>query len=103
MLVVEPNKVMGMPGYTAPEQQNGTATPATDVYALGPLLVYLLTGEDPSLFYGHREQGFRLYAEYVPNLPLEVVPIIRTLTHPDPEDRYSNTREVAHALASLAA
>lgn len=103
MLAVEPDKIMGMPGYMAPEQQTGTATPATDVYALGPLLIYLLTGEDPSLFYGHREQGFRLYAEYVPNLPPEVVPIIRTLTHPDPEDRYSNTREVAHALASLAA
>lgn len=103
VLAVEPNKIMGMLGYMAPEQQTGTATPATDIYALGPLLIYLLTGEDPSLFYGHREQGFRLYVEYVPNLPPEVVPIIRTLTHPDPEERYRSTREVAYALASLAA
>lgn len=103
MLAVEPSKVMGMPGYMAPEQQTGAATPTTDLYALGPLLIYLLTGENPSLFYGHREQGFRLYAEYVSNLPPEIVPIIRTLTHPDPEDRYRSAREVAQALAPLAA
>lgn len=103
MLAVEPGKIMGMPGYMAPEQQTGVTTPTTDLYALGPLLIYLLTGEDPSLFYGHREQGFRLYTEYVPNLPPEVVPIIRTLTHPDPEDRYSSARDVAQALASVAA
>jgi serine/threonine-protein kinase len=86
-------------GYTAPEQQQGNPIPASDLYALGPTLVYLLTGKEPIEFYAQREQGFRLYPEYVPNLPSELVAIIRKLTNPHPADRYRTAREVAEALS----
>jgi len=41
--------VMGTPGYLAPEQINGQQSigPATDVYALGALLYYMVTGKKP--------------------------------------------------------
>ncbi|MFT7129864.1 MAG: ABC-type branched-subunit amino acid transport system substrate-binding protein, partial [Gammaproteobacteria bacterium] len=41
--------VMGTPGYLAPEQINGQQQigPATDVYALGAMLHYMITGKKP--------------------------------------------------------
>lgn len=36
-------RTLGTPGYAAPEQQEGTATPASDVYAAGRILYALLT------------------------------------------------------------
>ncbi len=39
---------IGTPGYAPPEQYQGIATPASDIYALGATLHYLLTGRDPT-------------------------------------------------------
>ena len=87
--------------YTAPEQQQGQKTVAVDLFALGPILVYLLTGESPSAFYAQREQGFRFYPEYVPGLATEFVTIVRRLTSPQPEERYASAKEVAAALLDI--
>ncbi|MBY0549259.1 MAG: serine/threonine protein kinase [Candidatus Obscuribacterales bacterium] len=40
--------VVGKPQYMPPEQFRGKATPASDLYALGCTLHFLLTGEDPA-------------------------------------------------------
>jgi WD40 repeat protein len=40
-------EVMGSPGYIAPEQLRGESSPATDVYGLGGVLYFLLTGRAP--------------------------------------------------------
>lgn len=91
------------PGYSAPEQQQGLSTsPATDLYALGTTLVYLLTGKPPNTFYAQREQGFRFYPEYAPGLTPDLVTITRKLTNPNPADRYSTAQEVAEALQQVA-
>jgi eukaryotic-like serine/threonine-protein kinase len=101
ILAREAGTQIGSAGYTAPEQQEGQATPASDLYAIGATLVYLLTGQEPSSFYAHREQGFRLYAEYVPGLTSEMISVIRTLTNPKPEERYGSADELANVLRSL--
>lgn len=42
--------IVGTYGYMAPEQFRGTAEPASDLYALGATLLYLMTGQPPSAF-----------------------------------------------------
>lgn len=96
-----PNQSSGTASYMAPEQAHGQKTVAADLFAIGPILVYLLTGQAPGAFYAQREQGFRFYPEYVPGLATELVPIVRRLTSPQPEDRYATAKEVADALLSL--
>jgi serine/threonine-protein kinase len=89
-------------GYMAPEQKQGQVSPATDLYAIAPTLVYLLTGKEPANFYAQREQGYRFYPEYIPGLPSTLVPILRKLTNPQPEERFSSAQELAEALRNVA-
>ena len=88
-------------GYSAPEQNDGKTSPASDLYSLGTTLAFLLSGQDPSEFYRYREQGYRFYAEYVPGLTPEIVQVIRKLTHPEVHDRYTSAQEVAEALRQI--
>jgi hypothetical protein len=87
-------------GYAAPERYE-LATPVSDLYAIGTTLAFLISGQEPNLFYRQREQGYRFYAEYVPGLSPELVSVIRKITHPHPSDRYQSAYEVATALKSL--
>lgn len=88
-------------GYSAPEQQQGQAFATSDLYALAPTLVYLLTGKPPNAFYTQREQGYRFYPEYVPGINTELIPILRKLTNPAPDERYTVTTELVAALQEL--
>ncbi|MGP1384332.1 MAG: protein kinase domain-containing protein [Thainema sp.] len=92
----------GLSVYSAPEEMGGELDATTDLYALGPLLIFLLTGQSPELYYGTRDQGRRLYPEYVTGLSNQMTHIIRTLTHPEPMVRYASAESVAADLRSLA-
>src|SRR5258707_2133581 len=79
---------LGSDGYAPPEQYDRTQTdPRSDIYALGALLYYLATGDDPS---GHL---FR----FTP--PLVTHPVLRNTiercTQLDASKRYASTAEVA--------
>jgi Protein kinase domain/FHA domain len=87
--------------YLAPEYDQGNLTPATNLFSLGITLAFLLSGQEPSGFYNQREQGYRFYAEYVPGIRAELVPVIRQLTNPNPVDRYQSATEVAEVLRTL--
>lgn len=92
----------GLSVYSAPEEMGGELDATTDLYALGPLLIFLLTGQSPELYYGTRDQGRRLYPEYVTGLSSQMTHIVRTLTHPEPMVRYASAESVAADLRSLA-
>jgi serine/threonine protein kinase len=88
-------------GYTAPELQDAIVTPAIDFYALGTTLAYLLTGEDPSPFYGHHEDGYRFQPEYMTGISPKLVTLIQQLTQPQPSDRPASVDQIIQALRKI--
>ena len=98
----------GTPGYTAPEQAEGTATaltPAADVYSLGAILFELLTGRPP--FVGDNALAVIRQAAETP------APKLRSLSHShdrdleticarclerDPKARYQSAGDLATDL-----
>ena len=77
--------LMGTADYAAPEQYGfGRSTVKTDIYALGEVLCYLLTGR-------HSKEG-------VPEDPWGAV--IRKCTGMDPKDRYESIAQLRKALAA---
>ncbi len=104
---------VGTPEYAAPEQfSGGLATPATDVYAVGALLHYLLLGRPPIRF-SHRMDIAHSYEEMrtqiPPQLPRDLGPddevrglqrVLDQTMLPDPAAR-ATARRVIDALSQL--
>lgn len=93
------NQLAGV-GFIAPEQAGSSEAPkpAGDVYSLGALLVYLLTGKAP----GVTNTPEKL-AEKVPGISPEVVKLASRLLATKPQDRPETVGEVARAIAELSA
>ncbi len=92
---------VGLPAYMAPEQQEGNPLPASDLYSLGPTLVYLLTGQQPSLFYKFADRELRLAVDTVPGISSGMATVVYNLTHPSWDRRYPDVKSVARALLNL--
>lgn len=83
----------GTRAYAPPEQYGyGQTTVRSDVYALGMLLYFLLTGRDPSP--GLAQRGFAGTGIGEPLLQ-----VLRRATAFDPRQRYANARELGAAFA----
>jgi pSer/pThr/pTyr-binding forkhead associated (FHA) protein/tRNA A-37 threonylcarbamoyl transferase component Bud32 len=74
-------------GYVAPELANQPPTAASDVYALGATLAFLLTGQNPKNFYGTSENGDRFQPETMEGLEATAVDLIQHMTNPNPASR----------------
>jgi serine/threonine protein kinase len=79
----------GTPGYAAPEQYSGDASPASDVYGLAATLYHLLTDDDPT--------AHPLEFPQLERLPPDVAALLRPALARDPQARPS-TREFQAAL-----
>ncbi len=94
--------------YAAPEQWLGQSVGiATDLFALGLLGGYLLTGQEPLDLYsmGAVDPEVPLVAIAFPDLPPlppAVLEILQRLTLPRPTDRYATAQAVVEALAAVA-
>jgi eukaryotic-like serine/threonine-protein kinase len=97
--------LLGTPGYLAPERvTGGSATPASDLYALGVVAWECLAGRPPytgpalEVALAHRDQG-------LPPLPAGVPPaladLVAELTARDPRDRPSNAAVVTDRAREL--
>jgi serine/threonine protein kinase len=79
----------GTPGYAAPEQYSGDASPASDVYGLAATLYHLLTDDDPT--------AHPLEFPQLERLPPDVAALLRPALARDPQAR-PTTREFQAAL-----
>lgn len=87
-------QMVGTAGYAAPEQYGfEQTTPASDVYALGMVYLFMLTGEDPgAALAASLKDDTRVY-------PAERA-IIERCTQLDPSNRYRTTALLAISLKS---
>ncbi len=89
---------IGAEGYCAPEQERGHPLTQSDLYAIGPTLIFLLTGEAPFKFYRPHNKGYRFELESVPTITPQVREVIGRVTEQHPSDRYATAKELAAAL-----
>lgn len=95
-----PGTRIGAEGYCAPEQTLGRPLPQSDLYAIGPTLVYLLTGENPRPFYRKTNDGYRFLPKGIAAISPRLQAVIECATDPRPRDRYSTAKELALALTN---
>jgi eukaryotic-like serine/threonine-protein kinase len=98
--------ILGSPGYMAPEQIEGKPlTPATDIFAFGVVLYEMITRGHPfeadtplaSVLTRLREPATSP-RHYLPDLDLSWERAILRCLEREPEDRYSDARDVIAAL-----
>ncbi|MBD2246584.1 serine/threonine-protein kinase [Nostoc sp. FACHB-888] len=87
--------VMGTYGYVPPEQFNGKAIPASDLYSLGATLIYLVTGQHPADL---PLTDLRLEFEPVANINPTFSSWLRRMTEPIASQRLTSAEDALQAL-----
>ncbi|BAY06095.1 serine/threonine protein kinase [Anabaena cylindrica PCC 7122] len=95
-----PGTRIGAEGYCAPEQERGQPLTQSDLYAVGPTMIFLLTGENPLKFYRQRGRAFGFDVRSVPTITPQLREVIERVTESLPRDRYQSAKELAKALIS---
>ncbi|NJP09171.1 MAG: protein kinase [Leptolyngbyaceae cyanobacterium RU_5_1] len=93
-----PGTRIGAEGYSAPEQVQGRAVIQSDLYAIGPCLVFLLAAASPQRFYRRRGQTLRFSLEGIEDIPRNLQLVIQRVTEPHPDNRYQTAKELIQAL-----
>ncbi len=90
--------IVGTFGYMPMEQYEGRAQPASDLYALGMTLIFLLTRQEPSHL---PKKALRPDFRSRTRLPESVARVIDKLVEVDLNKRYQQASEVRQAFARL--
>ncbi len=103
--LTETNQVMGSVQYISPEQAKGkSADERADIYSFGIMLFELITGELPFQSETQVSVALQHIQDDIPNIndyretPVGLENIVLKCTEKEPENRYSNVREVIQAL-----
>ena len=97
-LAIAPGTRIGAEGYSAPEQVQGRPVPQSDLYAIAPTLVFLLTSISPQRFYKKRGKAMRLQLDEEARIPNNLKAVIEQVTAVDVSDRYQTAQELSQAL-----
>ena len=92
---------IGAPDYMAPEQNNGQPCTQSDLYAIGPTLIFLLTGRNPADFIELQPDGYRFNLAAVAIVTPQLQALIDKVTQRRSRDRYLTAADLAAALQQL--
>jgi serine/threonine protein kinase len=108
MSAADLHAVSGTPLYMAPELFTGaSATAETDVYSLGVLLFFILSGRFPvegrsvaNVKQAHAGGARNRLRDVRADVPDSLIRVVERATAPDPRSRYHTAGELEHALAT---
>jgi serine/threonine protein kinase, bacterial len=92
---------IGAPDYMAPEQNNGQPCTQSDLYAIGPTLIFLLTGRNPADFIELTPDGYRFNLASIPTISPQLQALIDRVTQRRARDRYLTAADLAKALQEI--
>lgn len=87
--------------FIAPEEATGNPIFASDIYALGLTVIYLLTGKMPKQLKFDLATGNMIWHQYADRISPQLVAIIDRAIQPHPSDRYANAGEMLMEVKSL--
>ena len=101
--------ILGTPNYIAPEIWNGqSASPVTDVYSLACVFYEMLTGKilfkgdsTPQIITQHIIHGPSFPAVWHPDVPANLVTVLRKALAKEPRERFASAGEFCSALMNL--
>lgn len=96
----------GTPGYSPPEQFGylfGKVDERSDIYSLGAIWHYMLTGNPPESYWADETERFNLpdISAFLPTIHPQIERIVRKMIEPDPNERYSTVQELKANLLAL--
>jgi serine/threonine protein kinase len=107
MNLTQEGSITGSPLFMAPEQATGDGAPdaRSDIYALGAVGYYLLTGHAPfeadnpvKVLLAHAQQTVKPPSQLQPGIPADVERIILRCLEKNPNDRFPDVNSLAEAL-----
>jgi tRNA A-37 threonylcarbamoyl transferase component Bud32 len=104
--LTQPGLLMGTPGFMSPEQAKGVADVRSDIYSLGAVGYFLLSGRAPFSGRGMEQiltslaQEPTPLRELRPEVPADLAAVIQRCLRRDPEERFADIRLVDNALAA---
>ncbi len=93
-------QIIGTPGYMPPEQNHGSPTYSSDIYALGKTALYGLTGKSP-IELEEFETNEAITWQYTTHFSPKLVKILKKMTSPKIAERYNSAQEVMQDLKPL--
>jgi serine/threonine-protein kinase len=104
--LTQPGLLMGTPGFMSPERARGVADVRTDIYGLGAVGYFLLSGQTPFTGRGIEQFLTSLAQEPTPlrnlrhEVPSDLEAVIQRCLRRDPEERFADIQLVDEALAA---
>ena len=99
IFAIEKGTAIGTPGYAAPEQYKGYADQRSDIFSLGVLMHYLLTGQDPEGS-GRQPFSFEKITKFNRSVPVNIEELVMSMLEVVPDKRPGSIAEIKRLLNS---